>query len=81
MPSFRKPAQLAMLSLLLIASLPACSTLSKPIPTAATAAPTSAATPQVCLVWKIVRYSKDDTALTIEQARQNNAAQRAICHD
>ncbi len=81
MQRFREPLRRAMLSLLLTIVPAACSTPSKPIPTAATAAVFSAPTPQICAVWKIVRYSAHDTPGTIEQVRQDNAARRVVCGD
>jgi hypothetical protein len=71
-----------MLSLLGTIALAGCLTPWPPTQTAATAAPRPTAAdpkPEVCTVWKIVRYSKDDTTDTIEQVRQNNAAQQALC--
>jgi hypothetical protein len=73
---------LAMLSLLGTIALAGCLTPWPPTQTAAIAAAPPAAAdpkPQVCSVWKVVRYSKDDTPDTIEQVRQNNAAQESLC--
>ncbi len=78
----RRQALLAMLSLLGTIALAGCLTPWPPTQTAAIAAPEPAApaqTPQVCAVWKIVRYSKDDTPDTIEQVREDNAAWHSIC--
>ena len=78
----RKRVLLAMLSLPGTIALAGCLTPWPPTQTAATAVPPQAAAdpkPQVCTVWKVVRYSKDDTPDTIEQVRQNNAAQESLC--
>lgn len=64
------------LSVLLMLSLVACSSLNSPIQTTAI----SQSLTEVCKVWKIITYSaKSDSAETIEQVRQNNAARRAYC--
>jgi hypothetical protein len=83
MPRSKRRALLAMLSLLGTIALAGCLTPWPPTETAATAAsptaPAADSRPQVCTVWKIVRYSKDDTADTVEQVRENNAARRTLC--
>ena len=84
----RRRALLAMLSLLGTIALAGCLTPWPPTQTAAIAAPDAGGpvaaapvqtAPQVCTVWKVVRYSKDDTPDTVEQVRQNNAARRELC--
>ncbi len=66
----RRLKLLGMLSCLSVL-MAGCQTVS-PTPIAATASAT-------CLTVKIVHYSKTDTADTIQQVRQNNAALRSLC--
>jgi|WetSurMetagenome_2_1015567.scaffolds.fasta_scaffold2097530_1 hypothetical protein len=82
MPRSRGRALLAMLSMLGTIALAGCLTPWPPTQTAAIAAPPPVASdpkPQVCSVWKLVRYSKDDTPDTIEQIREDNAAWHSLC--